>query len=124
MESVCKQDVECLFGILRGRFRILKRDMQCRTRDQMDNMFFTCCILHNMMHAHERRGELEANVDWGGCDGLHDAWVCDPLTDLGSTGSRSLRYPDTVQTEEGFNQMRDKLIAHYNRRLKDINVII
>ncbi|CAN0416889.1 unnamed protein product, partial [Ascophyllum nodosum] len=48
LESV-RKDVECFFGILRGRFRILKLPILFRSRERIDNAFFTCCILHNML---------------------------------------------------------------------------
>ena len=50
LESV-RKDVECFFGILKGRFRILKLPILFRSRERIDNAFFTCCILHNMLHA-------------------------------------------------------------------------
>ncbi|CAN0408744.1 unnamed protein product, partial [Discosporangium mesarthrocarpum] len=58
LESV-RKDVECFCGILKGRFRILKLPLGFRDEDRIDNMFNTCCILHNMLHV---------------CDGLHDAY--------------------------------------------------
>ncbi|CAM9763923.1 unnamed protein product, partial [Hapterophycus canaliculatus] len=50
LESV-RKDVECFFGILKGRFRILKLGILFHDRDAIDYMFFTCCTLHNMLHA-------------------------------------------------------------------------
>ena len=47
MESERKH-VECAFGILKHRFRILKLPIVIHDVDDIDNMFFTCCILHNM----------------------------------------------------------------------------
>ncbi|CAM9749108.1 unnamed protein product, partial [Ectocarpus fasciculatus] len=49
LESV-RKDVECFFGILKGRFRILKLAMAYQSQERIDNVFFTCCILHNMLH--------------------------------------------------------------------------
>ena len=48
IESV-RKDVECTFGILKGRFRILKVPMPFHTKERVDNVFFTCCVLHNML---------------------------------------------------------------------------
>ncbi|CAN0043663.1 unnamed protein product, partial [Pylaiella littoralis] len=50
LESV-RKDVECFFGILKGRFRILKLGILFQNLEDIDNMFFTCCVLHNMLHA-------------------------------------------------------------------------
>ncbi|CAN0393522.1 unnamed protein product, partial [Pylaiella littoralis] len=50
LESV-RKDVECFFGILKGRFRILKLGILFQSLEDINNMFFTCCTLHNMLHA-------------------------------------------------------------------------
>ena len=47
MESERKH-VECGFGILKARFRILKLPIRMHKFAEIDDMFFTCCILHNM----------------------------------------------------------------------------
>ncbi|CAN0270408.1 unnamed protein product, partial [Pylaiella littoralis] len=48
LESV-RKDVECFFGILKGRFRILKLRLAYHCREDIDNIFFTCFVLHNML---------------------------------------------------------------------------
>ncbi len=48
VESV-RKDVECCFGSIKQRFRILKNPIEYHTKDSIDNVFFTCCILHNML---------------------------------------------------------------------------
>lgn len=47
MESERKH-VECAFGILKARFRILKLPIRMFKFHEINNMFVTCCILHNM----------------------------------------------------------------------------
>ena len=47
MESERKH-VECAFGILKSRFRVLKLPIRMCDFQEIDDMFFTCCILHNM----------------------------------------------------------------------------
>ncbi|CAM9269704.1 unnamed protein product [Discosporangium mesarthrocarpum] len=75
LESVWK-DVECYFGRLKGRYRILKlrilywASSNC-LREKIDNMFFTCCILQNMLHAYDGLGTQESGVDWMGRDGWY-----------------------------------------------------
>ena len=54
LESVRKA-VECTFGILKKRFRILRSDMECRDPNQIDAIFRTCCALHNMLLRHDDR---------------------------------------------------------------------
>mmetsp|Transcript_25676 Transcript_25676/g.24534 ORF Transcript_25676/g.24534 Transcript_25676/m.24534 type:complete len:218 (+) Transcript_25676:1104-1757(+) len=71
MESV-RKDIECMFGVLKGRFRILKTPILFHKKDDVDNMFFTCLGLHNMLHAWDGRNEWECGVKWGGKDGAFD----------------------------------------------------
>ncbi len=44
-----KKDVECTFGILRGCFRVLKSGICMSGTECADNMFLTCCTLHNWL---------------------------------------------------------------------------
>ena len=46
LESV-RKDAECSFGILKKRWRILKNHLLIRKKAQIDNIVFTCAILHN-----------------------------------------------------------------------------
>ncbi|CAM9952566.1 unnamed protein product, partial [Discosporangium mesarthrocarpum] len=85
LESV-RKDVDCYFGRLKGRFRILKLPMlywasSNRPREKIDNVFFTCCILQIMLHAYDGLGTQEPGVDWMGRDGMHDAYYCNPTVD-------------------------------------------
>ena len=49
LESV-RKDVECVFGILKMRFRILYLRMQQHAAKTIRDIFVTCCILHNMIN--------------------------------------------------------------------------
>ena len=44
-----RKDIECCFGILKGRFRILKGPMRFHKKGEIDNIVFTCVVLHNML---------------------------------------------------------------------------
>lgn len=60
-----RKDVECCFGILKGRFRILKAGIQLQSKEKIDFVFFTCCILHNMILAFDGLDiRWEENVEW------------------------------------------------------------
>ena len=61
MESV-RKDVECAFGVLKGRFRFLKLPIQFHDKEVIDDMFLTCVGLHNMLHLWDGRGEWEMGV--------------------------------------------------------------
>ena len=44
-----RKDVECTFGILKGRWRILKYGLRTHSLMDADNVWKTCCALHNML---------------------------------------------------------------------------
>ena len=72
VESV-RKDVECVFGILKGRFRCLKLPIYLHDKAVIDSMFFTCCILHNILlteDGYDRR--WEDDINWAGQAGNHD----------------------------------------------------
>ncbi len=48
LESV-RKDVECPFGILKKRWRILEYGIHYRKIEILEEVFLTCCVLHNMM---------------------------------------------------------------------------
>ena len=48
LESM-RKDVECTFGILKGRFRVLKTGVRLAGTEPADNMLLTCCALHNWL---------------------------------------------------------------------------
>ena len=54
LESI-RKDVERCFGVLKKRFRVLKVSMQFREAKFMENIFFTCCVFHNMLLYHDKQ---------------------------------------------------------------------
>jgi hypothetical protein len=71
LESI-RKDVECLFGILKNRFRFLWGYNESKSYETIEKAFKTCCILHNMILDFDR-GYHEAmkaweNVDWSTID--------------------------------------------------------
>ncbi|CAN0415305.1 unnamed protein product, partial [Pylaiella littoralis] len=115
LESV-RKDVECFLGILKGRFGILKLGILFQSLEDIDNMFFTCCTLHNMLHAFDELDEFEPTVEWGGKEGLHDPWDNPPLLDESTTGSTSTSVDDdnanTKPVQEHFI-LKKALVAHF-----------
>lgn len=72
LESV-RKDIECTFGILKGRFRILKIPVLFQSQAIVDNIFKTCCVLHNLILCHDGLdSRWEDGMDWDGVDGYHD----------------------------------------------------
>ena len=62
-----RKDVECTFGILKGRWHILKAGIRLHGVDAADNVWMTCCALHNWLLEID-----ELSLPWDGEFGLHD----------------------------------------------------
>ena len=72
-----RKDAECAFGILKKRWRILKVPLQLAQPDEIDAIFRTCLVLHNMCLKYDSREYIghsrnsavrhppEAEVTWG-----------------------------------------------------------
>ena len=66
LESM-RKDVECTFGILKGRWRILKAGIRLHGVDVADNIWMTSCALHNLLLEVDGLSE-----NWSGEIGLFD----------------------------------------------------
>jgi hypothetical protein len=78
-----RKDVECMFGILKGRWRILKTGIRLHGTKPADQIFKTCCAPHNWL--------LEI-------DGLDDEWERGvPSEWEGSLGQHHLSGPQTAE---------------------------
>lgn len=128
MEST-RKDVERAFGILKGRFRCLKLPIFFQKQTDIDNMMWTCIILHNMILTHDGRDALwEEDIHWVGVDGEHDddtEWpllkkievitrrAMHKLTDYSCVGRRFYIDPSDEEAESSFYNLRKKLVIHY-----------
>lgn len=77
LESM-RKDVECTFGILKGRWRILKAGVRLSGTKTVDRVWKTCCALHNML------------LD---IDGVDEMWQSDWLGQLGETDPTDIPAP-------------------------------
>lgn len=60
-----RKDVEDVFGILKKRFRLLCNAIELHSKDQIDNVFFTSCILHNILLSYDGYDKRwEEAYDW------------------------------------------------------------
>jgi hypothetical protein len=66
LESV-RKDVECFFGRLKIRFRILRSRIMFHKQRCVDNVFVAACIMHNMLLQDDGLGD-----DWVEADGDDD----------------------------------------------------
>ncbi len=59
-----RKDVEDVFGILKHRFRYMKRAIEQHNQDEIGNMFFTCCILNNVLLKYDGHDKRRDDVIW------------------------------------------------------------
>ena len=61
-----RKDVECTFGQLKNRFRIIKRPIEMDSLFEINLLFKACCVLHNMILIYDHRDIMhwEVGVDW------------------------------------------------------------
>jgi len=110
-----RKDVECFFGILKGRFRILKMTLLYGTRERVDNIFFTCCILHNMLHAFDGIALLEKGINWTGAEGHVDSWLSKDMPVVLPTTDAPA---ESIEVEGGFHKLQKQLTTHFIYRMR------
>ena len=116
VESV-RKDVECFFGVLKGRVRLLKLPTLFRKKEEIYNAFFTCCTLHNMLHKRDGLDQLEEGAQWAGEDGLHDREVANPTADVSSIGVRDpIGNDEADEIELSHDDLKKQLIDSFRCR--------
>ena len=85
-----RKDVECTFGILKGRFRILKAGIRCHGVKIADEIWKTCCAMHNML--------LEIDGITGEWDGVNGEFDFNP---------ESERLPFALQRLNSVSEVRN-----------------
>ena len=64
LESV-RKDIECTFGVLKQRFRILRNGITLQTEAAIEALVKTCCIINNMLLIHDGLYDRwEDNINW------------------------------------------------------------
>ena len=118
-----RKDVECFFGRVKGRSRILKLSLLLQHKEVIDNVWFTCCILHNLLHSFDGLGELEAGVDWAGREGLYDAWIADPETGWSSVGIWRCEKNEKTEVETSHEALRNTLLTSFTYRARHNDIV-
>ena len=129
-----RKDVECVFGVLKGRFRCLKLPIYYHDKDNIDNMFYCCCILHNiLLHFDGLDVRWEEGVNYIGMDGNHadeDMYIfrqhlsrvrfMTPLTDYTLRGAvavedrfRIVHGSSDTECESSYRVLQKQLVDHY-----------
>ena len=67
-----RKDVECTFGIMKGRFRVLKTGIPLHGIEVCDRVWLTCCALHNFLLEEDGLDERWDAAKYLYSDGAHD----------------------------------------------------
>lgn len=73
LESV-RKDIECTFGILKGRFRLFDQPLRFHYFAHIENAWKSACILHNMLLRYDGNdlADWEKNLNWTYIDPYFD----------------------------------------------------
>ena len=124
LENV-RKDVECYFGRLKIRFRILRSRVMFHKQSRVDNVFFAACIMHNMLIEDDGLDEgwhdEEEGEDDDIRDGLEMRRIRLRLVDVRGVpdlpeGIRQIAQDDNgddADIEDSHYTFRTQLIAHY-----------
>ena len=114
LESI-RKDVECTFGILKGRWRILKTGIRIHGTQSCDDIFKTCCALYNLLL--EGDG-IDNESNWLGDWGLHNS-LDDVINDITPYALLRLRSPAQVRSDDTSTLGTYCIIANTERNTND-----
>jgi len=93
LESL-RKDVECTFGILKGRWRILKTGIRLHNTEVADRIWLTCCALHNLLLDVDGLSSGWQNGIRSHWEGASGEFETDEIPD----SIRRLIHPDSIRT--------------------------
>jgi hypothetical protein len=102
LESV-RKDVECVFGIIKKRFKVLDYGFKFRSMAICEKIFYTCCCLHNEMLDMMESSTNQYRVLRGLANQTEGMWLGD-----GCDGDE-LQYD--MEADEGVIGMHKKTLA-------------
>ena len=111
MHESLRKKVECAFGILKKRWRILHVESLCRDERVFEKVFKVCCCLHNIIHeeqtARKARGEAPFHVDFNRADEDEMRLV------RNNGGLVPIRQPCDVRLAGNAEELRRRLVTHF-----------
>ena len=120
-----RKDVECAFGILKARFRILKLPLQFQSAASIDAVFRSCLVLHSMILAADGRRYVGHSGSMALASGEHASLcgarirrrgrpelVVAPSTDVTSIGNWDLD-GDAPDIDPDFETRRSAIKEHF-----------
>jgi hypothetical protein len=129
LESV-RKDVECFFGRLKARFRILHSNILFQNQQKVDNVFVASSILHNMNLVHDELDVAWKNpLNWETPDDDDDKDIRearerlrmrgrlvhpDAIVAVENNDDRNIIIEDLENAEDAtYSEFRKQLIDHY-----------
>ncbi|CAB9496564.1 Plant transposon protein [Seminavis robusta] len=116
-----RKDAECCFGILKGRFRVLKTGIRLEGPEAADRIWLTCCALHNLLL---KADGLDEWIGSAGDNQLEDMrryapFAVQRLSDEALRNFGSRNHEQMARQEEslrrGINEQRDEAMAEDER---------
>jgi hypothetical protein len=113
LESI-RKDVECFYGILKRRWKILQYGVRTRDMQSIDHLMLTCCALHNIL------------LSW---DELYQTIEPDYVDDDNGPIEEQLHLDEDVVIvpreipKEDHKSLESKLVAHFTciKKRGDLN---
>jgi hypothetical protein len=113
LESMCK-NVECIFGILKGRWTSLEKGFKHRNIASCRKIFVACCILHNMMLDKMVREEKAPQIGQGCSIGEDNVWLEGPSEEVSIEGSDFVQQSLKIK----FNEI-SSILCHHLKHWKE-----
>jgi hypothetical protein len=110
LESV-RKDVECVFGILKERWSCLQNGFKFWNIKICQQLFVTCCVLHNMMLDEMMKDDSKSKIGRGVCLPNDGIWLA------GHTPKPVISTISSNKTKElsiKFHERRSILATHLN----------
>ncbi len=104
-----RKDVECVFGILKGRWASLDKGFKYREMKTCCEIFLTCAVLHNMMLSEMVRAGMHPHLQHGvhlASDGI---WLEGPSEMLPPPPAANV---NANKLKEAFDERRTLLCHH------------
>ena len=109
IESV-RKDVECVFGILKKRWRVLDHGFKFRSLEICEKVFFTCCCLHNEMLDMMESRSNRYRVGRGSAASDEGMWLGD--------GSDDVQF--SLEVDKEINESRRVLSTQWHLRRRKL----
>ena len=106
LESM-RKNVECTFGIMKRRFGILKSGIRLFEVESCDELFLTCCALHNLLLFHDDNDEWDLENNDNICSSFNNNFALSRLENPGiennTSRGKSQRIDEKLTAKDNYN---------------------